>query len=737
MKKRFLLVLAVLVLMCTVVFAAGAADCGDGNHSLASRTVYPTCTTQGYDEVYCPACGKSLGKTNWENPLDHVWKDGYVLDESGDYYQNDRVCQRVNCGATETQNVNGTEVKYYMVEFINAKSFKSGVEKITAKNGAEITMKHTVLAAETEQKAMYTQIVKEGGAVTYKGDLPVRTKDVDYGRYNFRGWVTDISKDTNGFDYKKPEQEINSYKNNESYIPRDISNYDLLTVTDVTKNTKYYAAWETEDVYYTVTLRSDGKDWLTYTNVKHGSTVTYDFIYPSKASSVSTDYKFTGWGIGVNSSDKAQYDIYDATTVNIKHIPIYSGDTFVANYESVPRVYQTKINKVAESNIVYNIPYGTLIGSAKDGDNWKVSFGNVGKVTVPNEYTDNTYAYTYKGYFKTASGSEMQNGTFNVPLYTLDCNDSIFPVYTDNLKTKLSVNGKEMVLLEEVDDGLKPSDYQYGGTEQTLFYCFQQEMNYYNQCVANKVLYEPKVFDLNNTTYLYLVSEHGDYVYDENGNKVTLEISLNGIYLVDIIGNRAVFTKADAEELRTVEIEPAYSRLVKKHRMRIEVYLPVVINGTTIEATPEYYLDKVAVQITNENGHLLARGTSNEGKLFTDSKGNTYYLVYCNLDVQKAERYHISAASVDNNEKYYGERTLYWSTYENMDGGSNQRPVISVDAGLSDGYNNSTQKCNCICHNGILKGLWVRVLNILYNLFKVQYECCPHMHAELGDLLAY
>ena len=138
-----------------------------------------------------------------------------------------------------------------------------------------------------------------------------------------------------------------------------------------------------------------------------------------------------------------------------------------------------------------------------------------------------------------------------------------------------------------------------------------------------------------------------------------------------------------------------------------------------------------------ENGHQLARGYTDSKSYseVTDSKGNTYIHLTCSFAVQKAERYEISVASTD--EKYEGKKTLYWSVYTTMYDSVNNKMKsnILVDTSIRDGYNQSVN-CNCLCH-GILKGLWVRVLNILYSLFKVKYECCPHMHAELGDLLAY
>ena len=63
---------------------------------------------------------------------------------------------------------------------------------------------------------------------------------------------------------------------------------------------------------------------------------------------------------------------------------------------------------------------------------------------------------------------------------------------------------------------------------------------------------------------------------------------------------------------------------------------------------------------------------------------------------------------------------------------------IIMDLSLNKEYPEEHQsRCRCICHNSFFRGIWVRVLNIMYRLFKIEYVCCYDMYATIGDLLAY
>lgn len=134
------------------------------------------------------------------------------------------------------------------------------------------------------------------------------------------------------------------------------------------------------------------------------------------------------------------------------------------------------------------------------------------------------------------------------------------------------------------------------------------------------------------------------------------------------------------------------------------------------------YLNNLNVQITDASGQLIERGVANL------VEGTNYAQFKCTLYDSKS--YTVTVTS--DRGKYSGTTTLnrtYVYAYD--------APVyISVGLELDQGYVEGLN-CSCICHNSLFKPIWVRILNLLYNLFNVRYVCCDDMYASIGDLLAY
>ena len=415
-----------------------------------------------------------------------------------------------------------------------------------------------------------------------------------------------------------------------------------------------------------------------------------------------------------------------------------------AKYDAISRKYVVEFDlKNGNAPFKKDVAYGKFLKVTKDnlGDDYTLELDSV-NYKIPAKYTDSTYTYLFEGGFETTTGHKINNHSFSVPQNTLDNNDSIFLVYASDMSTKVQADGKDMVLVDEIYDELRdfrnPNE-KYDYTKKNLFDCFNEELNYFNNCKNNVLPYTPKYFNLNATTYLFLQSEHGDLLVDEKGNLITLEISLNGIRRTYITGERTSFSKADANALRVTKLEPSYRSIITMNEVVFEIIMPVRINGKEVEDSPAHFNDLLTVQVKNQNGKLIGRATTgnsnkkeHEAFNFTDDRGNEYRKFFCVMSLEKADRYEIVVASNDGRNKYEGTRTLFWGTYESLKAeGKNVVVDLSVSADYNQGLN-----CYCLCH-GPLKGLWARILNILYSLFKMQHECCPHMHAEIGDILAY
>lgn len=166
--------------------------------------------------------------------------------------------------------------------------------------------------------------------------------------------------------------------------------------------------------------------------------------------------------------------------------------------------------------------------------------------------------------------------------------------------------------------------------------------------------------------------------------------------------------------------KPTY--LVPRYSQRLVEY---VFNLTCVipesEHDKEDYLDALIVQIVDDKGQLVASGrTSNVGgkAVFkTKLRDSQYYIV----------------TAVSEDEKYHAEKTIdrkfiYDLTYTEIN--------ATINLEISEDYLKGLN-CTCIHHNTLIRPIFVRILNILYNLFNVKYVCCDDMYATLGDVLAY
>lgn len=131
---------------------------------------------------------------------------------------------------------------------------------------------------------------------------------------------------------------------------------------------------------------------------------------------------------------------------------------------------------------------------------------------------------------------------------------------------------------------------------------------------------------------------------------------------------------------------------------------------------PENYsLEGFTIQVTNAAGQLAGKGT-------TDKNGRL------TLNLNYSTSYIVTAVSPEG--KYRAEQMMAAPYQEVID--YTIRPT--VDEEWKESF---LPSCRCICHNTLLKPLWVRILNLLYRLFNTKYVCCYDMYANIGSLLAY
>lgn len=644
MKKKLLLLLSVITLMLTFAFAASAANCNSGGNVhgtfVKTEVVEPTCVEQGYTVYNCNVCGESY-HDNFVDAKGHDWKGEYV--NVGNYYANNRVCQRESCDGTANgyETENGAVVKYYSVQFINGQALDTSVSDV----------KYTTLAATTYNQGLQANYVKEGESVTYTGTKPYRYKDKVYGEYRFIGWTKDADLDTTT---------SVSVGSNENY---------KVTIENVTANANYYAAWEGVDTYYDIVVyNSDGYQLLYSQKIKHGSCIDYPYSYPPRESTTSVDFVFEGWEIGVKDAEGKTYNFYDKDEIHIKNVPIYSSHSIKAVHSTTARIY-----KIDFCDANWNLQRTVEVGFGQN----LTQGGILDGITYSN-YRDDTYIYEYKGYWETERGQKLYLNSFAVPAGLIDADDPIY-LYDAEGNFLTTADGSKMEV-EEIH------------TQYALEY-----------------------FNTNVITYVFPVTEKGDYILDAKGNAVCLAVDSRGIFTTDTNGNRVAFSADDAESLRNIKVKPAFNRRLVDYPFVVEINIP------DDELVPADYQAGLIVQVTNENGQLLDAGTT----VYDSETGKST----CTLYVTKANMYNITVVSP--NEKYVAQKAIVWEVFSVM----NENIIIDLEK--SDSYSDAVAPCRCICHNSFFRGIWVRVLNLLYNFFGVKYVCCYDMYATLGDLLAY
>ncbi len=171
----------------------------------------------------------------------------------------------------------------------------------------------------------------------------------------------------------------------------------------------------------------------------------------------------------------------------------------------------------------------------------------------------------------------------------------------------------------------------------------------------------------------------------------------------------------DESNYKPIELIPQYVKNLVDYEFDLTAVIPAS------EKDPEYYLDKILVNIVNSSGQLVATGMTqnvNGKAIFKCSVNDSIY-------------FDITAVTLD--EKYSGSKRLernfiYDPTYTKIS--------TTINLEISESFIAGTH-CGCLHHNTLIRPIWVRILNLLYRFFNVKYACCDDMYATIGDLLIY
>ncbi len=695
MKKRILLALAVIMLMCGFVFSANAVDetCENGYHTMQIVAKYePTCTDRGYDLYSCVVCGEHHIKTNYTNALGHLWSDvdstPYKYQEDKGCYYHKLKCLR-NCGqndVAESEKIDGVEtpIEYYNVQFVNnyyydvltADDYKTlsatelkNKEKQLKANQRDNTVKYAYLAKDKENiKALQSTYVKKGDSVRYQGADPFRYKTKDYGGYRFLGWT----------------------ESNKSLFTEAADKATVMdrskTIENVQRNIIYYTAWEPMDVYYSVVFyNSDGEQLTDPQSILHGQTSSYIFSYPAREESVGFEYEFDGWEIGTTTISTDPLDIelgvYEHFTTDVIHaseIPIYSDDAIRAVHKEIPRKYNYVIYD-NNGNILVQVPeidYGldrSSLVNIKGANDDTLESNDLRGV-----YEDDKYVYEFTGYWQTDDGTRMSLSSMRPPLNSIDFDDEI---YLKDSYGNYIMDGENKLVIEDLQEKYR------------------------------------NIFDLNTQNFVAVVDKNGNNILKGNGQQLWLYIDKGGIYVSTVDEEITTpFTDDDAHSLRNINLKPIYNKRVREYPLTIKAIIP------ENELVPGDY-SKLVVQITDTNGLLMASG-------ITGSVSNNTTSV--TLRVKYSEVYRITVVS--ENGKYMGESRQLWNVLKPDKAGKE----IPVNLEITEGYSSAVNKrCSCICHNTFLRPIWVRILNLIYRFFGKGIVCCYDMEASIGNLLIY
>ncbi len=180
---------------------------------------------------------------------------------------------------------------------------------------------------------------------------------------------------------------------------------------------------------------------------------------------------------------------------------------------------------------------------------------------------------------------------------------------------------------------------------------------------------------------------------------------------IDAEGNKIY---ENGELKKVIRLVPVYERTRQLYAVNIEMLIPQGEDS-------DYYRGGADVHVVANNGQLVASGT-------TDANG----MFRCYLYNQTP--FSVTVATSD--DKYLGTATItsLQKAYDGSQSDEANMNLCRVQMTLNPEYETH---CQCIHHNAFIQPIWVRILNILYNIFNYKYVCCYDMYSTIGPLLDY
>ena len=172
-------------------------------------------------------------------------------------------------------------------------------------------------------------------------------------------------------------------------------------------------------------------------------------------------------------------------------------------------------------------------------------------------------------------------------------------------------------------------------------------------------------------------------------------------------------------EVEEVQLTPVYDKRMRVYDLEITLAFPSDI----AENAPSFYGDSTVIQIVNAAGQLVDGGETEV--IYKNENGARVPYIVFKGQVYYSSSYHITAVTSDY--KYRAEIDSRYVT----DYGPTK---VTLNMSLNPEFET---KCGCIHHNVLLRPLWVRILNLIYNIFGRKIVCCDDMYATIGDLLVY
>ena len=439
-KKYLMLVLVIITLFVTTVCVSYAStdsslpatincsseECkGTPQKPMYGNKVEAQCESDGYTNIICSKCKTVWGTDNHVAALGHLYavKD-YTLDESGKYYQCNLRCTREDCQyGMDPQNLKPevdedfNEIKYCQVNFIN--------NFVAAKFETPAFCSYAKLAAVDEADAYTTQTetlyVKyptgdEDDTYVYAEGTPYRMADKYYGRYTFKGWLTQgeidavynqayegmpatiftLRHDTNKILVKNRQydQHYGMYvtpevdRNYHSSLVSEAETSKPVVTAETPAKYDLYAIFKVDtNVPHSVTFLNYDGTVLYEVSVNHATQIAeYNGRYPERSDNLEYVYEFFRWVLfGTTTPMSNSLDIDS----------VYADLTVMADYTAIAKTYNLKyFERDGKTPINVAVDTIALVG---DDPELTTPINGIAANKLVETYFDESYIYEPTG----------------------------------------------------------------------------------------------------------------------------------------------------------------------------------------------------------------------------------------------------------------------------------------------------------------------------------------------------